>query len=277
MGDWNQTCGLSRLAIKEENKIAILILKQNCKDNIYGNGFCDSNDLYKPVTFAIRATYSNYGQIKDVEDNSLIKSYLNKIVEYKFEEITENTLINNEYLDKIIYNPLEIQEFDFSIEEIVNNLINFGDLPGISCMMFHRNLYYELINQVGNRVLYNKNITYRNFLSECFINNPEIIQIKLNQINYESFQGLIEVLNQSNKLDKVKEDLIDLIIFDRAMHLSRMFYSPQVGVGSQTEEYEINRIISSFIIDSSEEIFRNKLNNGEDVIRKEVFETTLFD
>lgn len=102
MGDWNQTCGLSRLAIRPGDKVVLLILNQSTELNCYGSGFCYSNDLHKPITIPIKAMYSNYGEIKDVEENSLVKSYLNKIVEFKLEEISENNFLIKEYLANVI-------------------------------------------------------------------------------------------------------------------------------------------------------------------------------
>lgn len=276
MGDWNQTCGLSRLAIRPGDKVVLLILNQSTESNCYGNGFCYSNEIHKPVVTPIKAEYFNYGEFKNVEENLLVKSYLNKIVDYKLKEIPESNFLINNYLDNIISNPLNIQEINFSIEDIVNYLINQGDLPGISYMVFHRNLFYGLIKDFGNRILFDKEIPYREFLTECFHRNLEYIQSRLTSINGESFIDLIKILKSVNKLDIIKDDLIDLIIFDRLMNVSRMYYTPQSGVGSQCEEYEVHRIIAEFVLNFSEDIFRNEFKEDKELTRKKVFEHTLF-
>ena len=81
MGSWNGTCGVSQLPIISGDKVRLFILIPNQIDGIKEepNSFVYSTDLFKPIGLPIRASYSDYGAVEDIEEDFNTKIIFNEL------------------------------------------------------------------------------------------------------------------------------------------------------------------------------------------------------
>ena len=231
----------------------MLILKQNEDiDKFAGSGFYNSNDICKPISFILRGTYVDYGLAK-LDENEFASNFL-------LSYVLSETGISMSNLDEVLV----------LIDREETNL---------SYMMIHEQLLDNLLESVSNRIVYKSELTFREMLSKLLNNYKETfnedsyIYRYLYHINYSVFPKLLnKAIKENFAVDK---DFIDLIILDRLFQFSRLFYFPQLGVGSQTDEMQVHLDISYFIINRTKD-FIEKNYSAEDGFVNSVLETTIF-
>ena len=81
MGSWNGTCGVSQLPIISGDKVRLFILIPNQIEGIKEepNSFVYSTDLFRPLGLPIRASYSDYGAVEDIEEDFNTKIIFNEL------------------------------------------------------------------------------------------------------------------------------------------------------------------------------------------------------
>lgn len=255
MGDWNQTCGISRLAIQPGDRIALLILRQTgeIESFVGGSGFYNSKDMCEPISFILRGVYTNYGLAK-LDNNEFARNFL---LNYTVSQ--SGMLIDT--LDELLV------------------IINRGEIK-LSYMMFHEELLDILLESVGNRNVYKSDLNFRSMLNELldrYKNNKDednYVYRYLQRLNYSIFPQLLDKTIEENILNG--KDFIDLIILDRLFQFSRLFYFPQSGVGSQTNEFQVHLDISHFIINKVNRYIEENYSEDDNKFVNEILETTLF-
>ena len=62
MGSWNGTCGMSQLPIHSGDKVKLILLKKHpfTESSMIGNGFCNSDDLFRPLYIPLEGTYNSF-------------------------------------------------------------------------------------------------------------------------------------------------------------------------------------------------------------------------
>jgi len=247
MGCWNGTCGLSKLPILYGEKIILIpIVKTGCE--IIGGGFCEQDDIYKPLTVPLIGEYNEYGSIKNVENGQIVYDFF--ISNYKDE------------IKKII--EAENEKFPQIIEDIIY-FIERGYFKNISFMMFHETVYYQVIEEHANRKPYDKDYTVKQHMKKVAIKYIEKAKkaIEENDVYkqifgfdensfYRFFQSKMRYFLHAlieQKDEKLLNKMIDLYSFSCAMSLARHAWMPQCGAGSQSQEYAIQKTIAEFIVE----------------------------
>ena len=308
MGYWLQTCTISNLPIKYEDKIIIfplMLIKPNINEFTY-----NINDKYCPFSIPIIGRYNDYGGIENVENEKEVISFLKTL---KF------FIKNEDDFDEIEFYTSE-EFFDTILEQNLYIQINENKYK-ISYMMIHYDLYLDLLNEISFRKV--NNINYRSLISEKIYNKVKIIRnnpksnktkeqilSELSNLTKDMFDNLTEeqknsIYNdllsifcslkiQKNHLtsfiyDKLIEIyienddtiifnyILDMLMFEKALELSRKGYLVTTGLGHQGIELKLHLIISKFVDNYiSNYIEKQKENNLTDEEIKDTLKEEIF-
>lgn len=283
MGCWNQTCSLTNLPIKYEDKVVIIPLMLS-NPKIDGLTY-DINDKYSPFCVPIIGRYNDYGGIEDVENEDIVISILTSLNFFTFDKdekekhyITFDTC--DDFFDMILEENLYI--------EIDNNYHK------VNYMMIHYDLYNDLINEISTRcVNCNKNKKYRLMWQDKICHfiaksndkknsnkNKEELLSELEkicsdillgldenskksilkdisspsyhlQISTKAFNGFIYDLLIKSLIDNydsnVLKTMLDMLMFEKALQLLRSGYLVNTGFGHQGYELKLHLIVSNFV------------------------------
>lgn len=166
MGDWNETCAISKLTIRGGEKVRLLPIAMNpwhiqaisglpediaTRACYSGASGCYTKDLYTPICYPIRGYYNTYGSIDRVPDKTLRdKAEIEQFTQAFKQLCVPLPLGENEYHDT----PLQ----EFTLEEILAALeegrcfINYRSLSNkaerlvpVSCMMIKESIWQSLL------------------------------------------------------------------------------------------------------------------------------------
>ena len=258
MGCWNGTCALTNLAIEAGDDVALYILKKGefFDHHIEGiNGFCYSDELYKSIPFVVHGKYNEYGSIEHIEDDlTLLTKYFD----------TE---------------PIEKTDDYEADEDIIHN-IERGHVKDYALMMIHREIHDKVIKEVSNRKSwYTDGMTIKQSLTNTFnkgikdckdflklikdIPEDNPLKLRTNE-SFVAHKQIIEDLYGSDFFIKeylfskgskkaLKENIINSLLIKTVFSLSRKFFFPQAGVGSQDYEYTLMQMMGEFTVTKATE------------------------
>jgi hypothetical protein len=63
MGSWNETCGLSNLAIEPREEVVFLLITQSPYEDVIGKSGCYHTDFFFPRTIPLYGMYDDYGRV----------------------------------------------------------------------------------------------------------------------------------------------------------------------------------------------------------------------
>lgn len=230
MGCWNETCGISNLPIRT-NERAVMILLRNSPYVSYEETTCIYPDsIWSPVGFPIFGNYNEYGGLDNAETHpwncELIKQH---------EQESSNA------------------DRDITIDGYEINI----DFPNV--MFIHEELYNSIIDEVGNRIPARHTKTYKECLREYILEKTNQYNMKVVQKNVFVYGNDLtnpasifmcnkfrQSDNQAEK-DSAIENLINCIILYTALTLMRKGYCTQSGAGSQDCETALHLIVAKFI------------------------------
>ncbi len=71
MGSWNETCGVTNLAIHEDDPVRLFLIErsQSYGANRAASGFCYVDGMWRPRFLPIKGVYDDYGSIRGVEED----------------------------------------------------------------------------------------------------------------------------------------------------------------------------------------------------------------
>lgn len=241
MGSWNGTCGMSQLPIHSGDKVKLILLKKHPfnQDSMIGNGFCNSDDLFRPLYIPLEGTYNSYGSIEDIKDpNSQHLMFLFK----KLDEDVEYS----------------------SLEEIVND-VSTESIEDISFVLIHNDLYYKSIDLVKNKIINweGNSSTLEEFL-KAFINR--FISLNTKKEIFDSFYiNKLPIMLRNNYFKNVTEfpeqkDFVEFLLFQDCLETGRKFWSPQSSAGSQDSNYLVSKMIGQYSIEKEKE-YLDYINN----------------
>lgn len=159
MGSWNETCGISRLPIEQDDdvKIVFLVRKKCFGEGELASLFISSafkegslgysTDEWVPILFPLSAKYNDYGTIKSIKKdlaNNLLTSYFQKANLYNISSLKKIEFSNLNDLFKLI----EREEICISYQE--ENNFAFGiknNFYKLHYFFIHNNIYKSLINK----------------------------------------------------------------------------------------------------------------------------------
>lgn len=256
MGCWNETCGLSNLPICNGDEVVMFVLvkKQNFGRQYY------FNDDAIPFILPIEGKYNDYGSIEEVNAS----------------DITLNVLENAKVFIKT---NDSYTQFYFDLEGFLEQLergtlyIKYGDeYHQLSQIMYHKDLYYTLVNNMKNRIPYSQdkiffslqkeelskkledNIQRKEMFKGLGSSDEEIFEILSSSpiygqysLGYKMTNAYEKIITNSNK-DLFLEELTTAIMFFNVLSFMRKSFYGQSGLGSQSIEMYLHKKMAEWII-----------------------------
>lgn len=242
MGCWNQTCFITNQAIRANEDVALILIKQaNWKyveSDIGGGGFCYGNTFFTPVQYAFFGKYNDYGSIEKYDNAAKL------VIESMFP-----TLVGREdegHSDVDVFHFIERGELD--------------EVKRYSYVMIKRPIYDLIVQEFGNRIPYGKSLFYRDDIT-----NAVDMALKMKEeVNILDISPVIRVwelraLFGADGLDDRlmsgwkdyfdKSIFIDAKIFISAVSLMRKFWFPQTGAGGQDDETYLHYIVNKKMVE----------------------------
>lgn len=254
MGEWFGTCAITQIPIKEDEETVCFIMRTHdvAKHVIGGKGgFSESNDLYLPITLPLFGLYDGVGKIKDIKNKNHIKDAVQDqlIKDFKKRNINDQDLkINVGYA------------YDFSTLESILMHIERGHIAQYSFMLVHKEAYELMINEFNTRSsVWSGRLPLRQFLEtdiDVFINREDTSILGLSMMSipheieysrfYKAFKYERDYYLIEDRAMVFRDLIIDLLIFEEAMSVSRKLWIPQAGSGSTDDEYVMHSILGRF-------------------------------
>lgn len=267
MGCWNETCGLSNLAIKSGERIKFFILAKVGKNSktYY------TNDMYIPLCLPMNGEYDDYGSVEKI--NSEFK---------ETEELLKNLELYTVLSDDEEFKKYEFESLSQLIEDISRDDIYFNyhkEYYPLTLAMYHEDLYNTLVKDYATRKPYNKNVNikdlwkdkidrhYRKYVKR-FNELKELLKLgimkdedeceyfelalsepvfRTSQYSFDFTKAYMKFLNDDN-IELYKELLSDFIMFSYTLSSLRSGFFCVSGLGSQSNEMHIPKLIAEWVL-----------------------------
>ena len=261
MGCWNETCALSRLPIfSGEPVVAIITIG---RPTVAGECYY-ANDDTNMFTFPIRGKYDDYGSL---EEDSI-----------KMSDTTREFLLSCEFITKEgnVYKIDSWNEFFRDVNELKIESNDEDYFLGL--MLVHQALWDNIVENYENREYYKGEGTPKEKLPLLYDNKVNRImndkkkmfddfdntEIKLSWLLFLSLKReffsasilgptILDFIDNQIILREVdpnnfKEEYVYYVMTYQWMNLSRFAFFSYSGMGSQSQEMMIQRIIAEFIM-----------------------------
>lgn len=291
MGCYNGTCNVSHLPIFHGEEIVVIPLLKTSRGGVYNT--CNATDNFLPLGLPIFGKYNDYGGIEETHTDVMNEvMLLNR--EYFYETDEGLMLLDNEY-----------DNFDDFVSEVIcgngiiytkhaNSFYHEDAFMEINYFMVHKELYEKMIAEIGNRIPYSKEDTYRNLLIHKFnerlneekeeIKNIDTLKTDIESVNNkiefiksmqkkestieisknifgfgnmvqnETWDYLSHCILMTEKSDELIELAVDMFLFKIALSFARTGYLCTSGRGSQSNETKMQCLIAEFILQHSKEL-----------------------
>ena len=283
MGCWNETCALSRLPIfLGEPVVAIVTIGE---PTIAGECYY-ANDDTNMFTFPIRGKYDEYGSL---EEDCIQMS-----------DTTREFLLSCEIVTRS-GEPYKIESWNEFFRDINDLKIQSdNDDYFLGLMLVHQELWDNIIENYENRIYYKGEGTpkeklpllYEKRTNRILNDKKELFEksvvtrswLDFFSLKREFFSSSIlcptildfidnQIVLEGKDPDIFKEEYIRYVMTYQWMNLSRFAFFSYCGMGSQSQEMMIQRIIAEFIIKYTDK----KRKELEEIDKKEnPIEETLF-
>ncbi len=271
MGSWNETCGISRMSIKEGQQVkAFLIVKRAPQTG----GTCYIDDIWTPIGLPIDVTYDDYGRFTPIKSNDVnctkLLSYIqdNAIAmeqgknkhhdipvvpsELTWETINEAIHERRLILGDDSYNHIKMHVSWFAIHPIIYK----------SMMQSTKNGVYDEFKNIKN-IFHNIDDKYQKYLDNC---NDTLGDLELEAIkclsNISIYDECSLIFGSGTKMNKFinsesTDDIIELaaevVVLKKSMEMLRIPFAPVTGIGSQHCNYNIHITLANAIISQSKD------------------------
>lgn len=287
MGCFNGTCGVSNLPIHVGNKIYLFLLRSSGAET--QSIACQSyepDDLYKPLGFPIECEYNDYGSIENIIPNSVNERYFKEQFKYyqrnnsgdyepyvwlSFERFCEDVIRDGIWI--------EVLDWDYASMYKEERPKQILQMVRLEYMMVHKPLYDRLLMSMANRIPYNKTETFGTYLQrqvESRLQKHEQGEMSSAEIGlsnllsfYTLYSGCFDKsmnyfanVYMTTKAKDIVESLRDFMLWRYAMMYMRKGYHCFSGLGSQSSDYELHKIIAEFVL----ETYKNRQENSERVV-----------
>lgn len=277
MGCWNETCALSRLPIfSGEPVVAIITIG---RPTVAGECYY-ANDDTNMFTFPIRGKYDDYGSL---EEDSI-----------KMSDTTREFLLSCEFITKEgnVYKIDSWNEFFRDVNELKIESNDEDYFLGL--MLVHQALWDNIVENYENREYYKGEGTPKEKLPLLYDNKVNRImndkkkmfddfdntEIKLSWLLFLSLKReffsasilgptILDFIDNQIILREVdpnnfKEEYVYYVMTYQWMNLSRFAFFSYSGMGSQSQEMMIQRIIAEFIMKYTDKKREEAYEFGED-------------
>lgn len=139
---------ISQLPIHAGEPIRLFLLERNAYEELKGGGFCSHNDVFKPLSYALRGVYDDYGSIEKVEESEtsdLLLTYFKNITE-------ESSLINTDKRDKVTADEITVDYLTREVERGHLYHIKKTDLETYITDMLGKEKDYDKQEKLGDEM-----------------------------------------------------------------------------------------------------------------------------
>lgn len=291
MGCWNATCHVSHMPIFGGDTVVLIPLMQ--AHNSLQINCCNIADCFVPIGFAITGEYNEYGGLEHIcSDDLNIRHLMSKRYFVRNEDEYE------EYIPKTIEDLInDVFCRDNAFVE-TNNTYFFPDKKApVGHIMIHKKLYQDMIRNMGARIPYDKDKTYKQCLTAKFnasmkkhkqqlalMKDSDDVKINAlnlmlrNQIYHEIAESILcteTMLHTSQWAEMAQEAVnnttavvklaVEKTLFSQALNACRMGYLCASGMGSQSEETAMQVVIAKFVLQQAKKRTRNEAGTQETI------------
>ena len=287
MGCFNGTCGISNLPIHVGNKIYLFLLRSSGAETQSIACQCyEPDDLYKPLGFPVECEYNDYGGVENITPNSLNETYFKEQFKY-FQRTSSGNyepyvwLSFEKFCKDVIHDGIwiEVLDWDYAAVSREERPKQILQMVRLEYMMVHKPLYDRLLMSMANRTPCNKTDTFGDYLQkqvERRLQEHEQETLSAAELGFRnllSFHMLYsgcfdESMNyfadvyMTTKAKDIVESLRDFMLWRYAMMYMRKGYHCFSGLGSQSSDYELHKIVAEFVL----ETYESRQRNSERVI-----------
>lgn len=292
MGCWNETCMISGLPIRMGDPVVVYFLAPTPTffHNIY-----NCCGLFSPVGFGINGIYDDYGSAEKIQDNDAA-TWTYKLFQHLLKmgniELSEKT-------DKETSRLSEISHYVRAAERGWLTFSKKSELFTISLVFMHADLYKKILEEGGNRKRYRTGRTsyemYTDKANSFAAKKRQIesmekeIQAKLlsfklssrgfsrHFMDFSRNRAVSSFLldNLTDQTEGLRDLMVEIMVFETCMNISRMAWRTTPGKGSQNVELAIPGIIADFVQSKIEHEIQTWKKEGDsncDPLRETLFD-----
>jgi len=224
MGCWNETCGLSGLAIGYGESVALVVTRRFTQ---YPPDFRFPDSIFEPVGFPVYGTYDDYGSVEDVENESqVIEAFGGEPDVLK--HIERGEFLENSYAYSQLMFKRDI--FDQVVEAVGNQVPSYPVTEVRSYMQQYTEMHEGL-----------SSLDFDDWRSVHDFEMKSRSAILTN--NIRRYQPFVKY----NARERAKIDVLD-----RALRMMRLSWVPRAGAGSQDMETELPTLVAKYVINEAE-------------------------
>lgn len=260
-----------------------------------GQNIYNCYDLYSPVGFGINGIYDDYGRAEKIKNNKAT------IWTYKlFQHLTKIHHIKlSEKADEKTAKLSNLFEYIKAAERGWLTLSEREEKSIISLTFMHADLYKQIIAEGGNRKRYNTGRTSyemytaladrytekrKRIESTAKEKDAGILSLRYNGrgftrhfTDYARNSAVTNPLleNLTDKTKDLRDLMVELMVFETCMNISRMMWMTTAGKGSRAVELAIPGIIADFIhskIEDEIQVWKEEGDSACDPLKETLFD-----
>lgn len=262
MGCWNETDALTRLAIREDEEIVLVVLESEMPRFFKAERFL-SDTLYSPFGLPFYGTYDGYGSILlDPEKAEYHTRFMDVLKKHAH-------LMDHSGNPSLTSTPEPIAS---SPEEFLAKIAR-EDIKGphggvFTVVFFKHDIWTSLLEQMSRSTSYfyeYGKVTYRENAERTLdsydsVSAPQddeayrTIHVEnerneiLRRLGFRSPGAIRDYLDSETVSDEVRENIIRMALTNSLLERLRIGWTPQVGSGSQDEELELTKTLHTLAL-----------------------------
>lgn len=281
MGCWNETCGITQLAIRHNDKVRCFILIKQEFGSSFGGGGGSSyiNEIWNPLGPGILGKYDDYGGLDSIKEDYNAQLLLDKLkggwVGPSENDEEETPVLDNLTLDnaikriergKAFFKKSGFKETElglmFVLENVYQAMMKYNP---IEVDFGQPKFLYKPFKEIFKSKLftwYSEALDLRQSLSKEQGEDRSLkLMLRLCSTGDDVFDNWRDYSEKSYKqllMNKINDQVpledptvqqicnsvFESMIFNKAMSKARKFWHPQTGKGSQDCELDIYKIIN---------------------------------
>lgn len=268
MGCWNETCGISQIAIRSGDPVVGVFIQESGR--LEPAGECNTTNAWSPAFLPIRGTYDEYGRIENI-----VKDWnTDYIIQYLKQHCTEMEVGENRFHDRAV--SRETMNLTTAQEAMTDGRL---ELPGlwigegmpknvpcrVGLMFVHADIWDQMVSRtIGSYYeqsckkftkKYLDQLTDRDELIKSFGDDELKTSLALFHLRSE-FRGIAEITARSIKQYMLDHTLPNAELAARFAELEmacvtmdrlRRSWLPQTGKGSQDDDRDTMRALAKAV------------------------------
>lgn len=230
MGSWLGTCGITQVPIYSGDDVVLIFLVSTTDNERCGGHLIYSNSFWTPISIQFYGKYDGYGGIieKNWHTDFFIETLSKNIIhkDNKSYELSFNTLFELIKNDNAFLTGLRLSTFEKG-KHPIGYMVVLRSVFEIMCQKT-TGFWQRDINQISSLI---KTIDGKR-LVDNFIENPLIIQ---------DFSHYFDLLREDSDTTEILLEMSKFCIFCINLQECRKVWLPQIGAGSQNENFELHK------------------------------------